>query len=105
MPLPTDRDEIIMLLARAFDRAWDGYFRPGRLVTISEDVARTALATFLIKLTKDGACDEDDLAQSGLRHLVSLTPQPWGHVRVERANAKFVRPWRVRIDRLHPGSD
>jgi hypothetical protein len=100
MPLPSDRDEIIVLLARAFDRAWNGYFRPGRLLTIPQDVARRALATLLTSLAKEGVCDEDALAERGLQHLVSITPEPWGHVRIENANAKFVRLWRVRIDRL-----
>jgi hypothetical protein len=100
MPLPSDRDEIIVLLARAFDRAWTGYFRPGRLVTVPQDVARKALATLLAKLAKEGMCDEDSLAESGMQHLLSITPEPWGHVSMERASGKFVRLWRVRIDRV-----
>jgi hypothetical protein len=99
MPPPSDRREIIVLLARAFDRAWNGYFRPGRLVTVPEDAARKALATLLAKLAQEGISDEDSLAESGMKHLVSITPEPWGHVRLERASAKFVRLWRVRIDR------
>jgi hypothetical protein len=44
-----------VLLARAFDQAWNGYYRLGRLVTISEDVARRALATVLIRLERGHA--------------------------------------------------
>jgi hypothetical protein len=40
--MPDDQD-IRRSLARAFDRAWEGYYRSGR-VTISHDVARTELA-------------------------------------------------------------
>jgi hypothetical protein len=104
MSRPVDRDDTIMLLARAFDRAWHGYYRPGRVVAISQDVARRALATFLTNLEKQGVCDEDALAQSGIQHLVSITPEPWGHVRIGSAGAKFVRLWHVRIDRLGPPS-
>jgi hypothetical protein len=100
MPQPADRNDIIVLLARAFDQAWNAYYRPGRFVTLSEDVARTALATVLAKLAKEGVFDEDALAQSGIQHLVSISPKPWGQVRIESAGAKFVRPWRVRIGRL-----
>jgi hypothetical protein len=35
--MAADRDDITVLLARAFDQAWNGYYRLGRLVTISED--------------------------------------------------------------------
>ena len=105
MPLPADRDDIIVLLARAFDQAWNGYFRPGRLVTISEDSARRALATILTKLAKEGVCEEDALAQSGLQYLISITPEPWGRSRIESAGAKFVRPWRIRVDRLRSRND
>src|SRR5271170_1461429 len=98
MPRPADRDELRLLLARAFDTAWNDYYQPRRSVTISEDVARSSLATQLIGLAKEGLRDEDALAQRGLQHLVSLTPAPWGHVRIESAGAKFVRPWRVRFD-------
>jgi hypothetical protein len=105
MPRPADPNDIVVLLARAFDRAWAGYYRPGRFITLSEDAARSALATFLIQLAKDGVCKEDALAQSGLQHLISLTPEPWGRVRIESAGAKFVHPWHVRIDRLRSPND
>jgi hypothetical protein len=59
-------------LARAFDRAWEGYYRSGR-VTISQDVARTELARKLVQLSKDGVRDEARLSAAGLIHLHQLT--------------------------------
>jgi hypothetical protein len=100
MSEPVSRDELTLRLARAFDLAWNSYYRPGRRGAISESLARTSLAKQLIKLAKDGVSEEGDLAEGGLRHLVSLTPEPWGQLRIERAGAKFVRPWRIRVDNL-----
>jgi hypothetical protein len=68
-----DADELKLLLARAFDRAWARYYRPGR-VTISPDVARPALASHLVKMAKNGVDDESKLAAGGVLHLISLTP-------------------------------
>jgi hypothetical protein len=65
--------EMTRLLARAFDRAWDRYYRPGR-VTIAPEVARPALATHLVQMAKDGTVEEGALAAGGLLHLISLTP-------------------------------
>jgi hypothetical protein len=65
--------EITQLLARAFDRAWDRYYRPGR-VTIAPEVARPALATHLVQMARDGTVEEGALAAGGLLHLISLTP-------------------------------
>jgi hypothetical protein len=66
--------EITQLLARAFDRAWDRYYRPGR-VTIAPEVARPALAQHLVQMAKDGTVEEGALAAGGLLHLISLTPE------------------------------
>ena len=66
--------ELTQLLARAFDRAWDRYYRPGR-VTIAPEVARPALATHLVQMAKDGTVEEGALAAGGLLHLISLTPE------------------------------
>ena len=41
--MANDEQDIRRSLARAFDRAWDGYYRSERL-TVSQDVARTELA-------------------------------------------------------------
>jgi hypothetical protein len=65
--------EMTQLLARAFDRAWDRYYRPGR-VTIAPEIARPALATHLVAMAKDGTVEEGALAAGGLLHLISLTP-------------------------------
>jgi hypothetical protein len=95
----SERDEFRLFLARAFDRAWKRYYRPSRIGPISASVARPALAKHLIALAKEGVVSEDALAEGGLLHLVSLTPevQHWGHLRVERAGAKFQQEWRVRF--------
>ena len=65
--------EITQLLARAFDRAWDRYYRPGR-VTLAPEVARPALATHLVQMARDGTVEQGALAAGGLLHLISLTP-------------------------------
>jgi hypothetical protein len=92
-------DEFKLLLARAFDRAWKHYYRPSRIGAISASVARPALAKHLIALAKDGVVSVDALAQGGLLHLVSLTPeaQHWGHLRIKGAGARFQQVWRVRV--------
>jgi hypothetical protein len=69
--MPEDQD-VRQSLARAFDRAWDGYYRSGR-VTISQDVARTELARKLVQLSKEGVQDEGRLSAAGLIHLHQLT--------------------------------
>jgi hypothetical protein len=61
-------------LARAFDRAWHGYYRAGR-VTISQDVARTELARKLVQLSRDGVRDEWRLSAAALIHLHDITPK------------------------------
>jgi hypothetical protein len=51
--MTNDDRHIRRSLARAFDRAWDGYYRAARL-TVSQDVARTELARRLVQLSKQG---------------------------------------------------
>lgn len=58
-------------LARAFDRAWGNYIRPGR-VTVSHDRARTELAKHIVQLSRGGIYDETTLAEAGLKHLRNL---------------------------------
>jgi hypothetical protein len=91
-------DELKLLLARAFDRAWRRYYRPSRFGAISENDARPALAKHLIALAKEGVVSVEALAEGGFLHLLSLTPeaQHWGHLRIEGAGARFQREWRVR---------
>lgn len=70
---PLEDDELKHLLARAFDRSWARYYRPGR-VTVPSETARPALANELVRLAKNGVTDEDQLVAGGLVHLFALTP-------------------------------
>jgi hypothetical protein len=72
MPDDFSDQDIRLSLARAFDRAWDRYYRSGRL-TVSRDIARTELARRLVQLSKDGVRDENSLCIAGLNHLHDLT--------------------------------
>ena len=69
--MPNDDQDIRQSLARAFDRAWEDYYRSGRL-TLSQDVARTELARRLVQLSKQGISGEEHLAKAGLNHLCQL---------------------------------
>jgi hypothetical protein len=62
MPNDISDQDIRLSLARAFDRAWEGYYRSGRL-TVSRDIARTELARRLVQLSKEGIRDEGRLVQ------------------------------------------
>jgi len=67
-----DPDELKLVLARAFDRAWARYYRTGK-IRISPDDARPALANHLVQMAKEGVTDEDELTASGVLHLLSIT--------------------------------
>ena len=67
MPNDISDQDIRLSLARAFDRAWEGYYRSGRLV-VSRDIARTELARRLVQLSKEGVRDEGRLVEAGLSH-------------------------------------
>ncbi len=69
---PEDQD-IRKSLARAFDRAWEGYYRSTKQA-VSQDVARTELAKRIVQLSREGIEDERLLAKAGLRHLQELRP-------------------------------
>ena len=71
MPNDISDQDVRLSLARAFDRAWDGYYKSGRL-TVSRDIARTELARRLIQLSKEGIRDEGSLARAGLSYLHQL---------------------------------
>jgi hypothetical protein len=93
-------DEVKLLLAQAFDRAWKRYYRPSRVGAISASVARPALAKHLVALAKkEGMVSVGALAEAGLLHLVSLTPevQHWGHLRIKGARARLQQVCRVRV--------
>ena len=67
MPNDNSDQDVKRSLARAFDRAWDVYYRPGRL-TLDPDIARTELARRLVELWKEGVRDEKRLAERGLSY-------------------------------------
>ena len=91
----TNQDDLVVVLARAFDRAWEGYYRLGPNCTIPEDVARPALAQQLVTMAKKGIEDEDALTAAGLRHLSALSPSL--HCSTHDARATLIEPWRVRL--------
>jgi hypothetical protein len=70
----SDDQDIRKSLARAFDRAWDRYYRSKR-ATINQDVARTELARKIVQLSKQGVRDEWRLSAAALVHLHELTPK------------------------------
>ena len=67
--------ETTRTLARAFDRAWDRYYRSGR-TTLDPAVARPVLAKRLVQLAKAGERDEGRLAAGGLTHLHTYSYKP-----------------------------
>jgi hypothetical protein len=69
--MPNDDLDIRRSLARAFDRAWEPYYRSTRQVK-DQDVARTELARRLVQLSKEGMRDEARLAEAGLQYLQQL---------------------------------
>ena len=75
MSQPAGQDDLTMILARAFDRAWKRYYLPDRIGTISEEIARHSLAKHLVAMVKEGVKEEAALAAGGLLHLISLTPE------------------------------
>jgi hypothetical protein len=71
---PEDQD-IRQSLARAFDRAWEGYYRSTKQA-LSQDVARAELAKRIVELSRQGVRDERLLAKAGFRYLRELSE--WG---------------------------
>lgn len=69
--MATRDQDIRQSLARAFDRAWDDYYRSSKQ-TLNLDVARTELARRIVQLSKEGVQDEGLLARAGLRRLQEL---------------------------------
>ena len=70
--MTTGDQDIRQSLARAFDRAWEDYYRSNRQ-TLSPDVARTELAKRIVQLSNEGIQDERLLAKAGLLLLQELT--------------------------------
>ena len=70
--MTTGDQDVRQSLARAFDRAWDGYYRSNRQ-TLSLDVARTELAKRIVQLSNEGVQDETFLGKSRPESLQELT--------------------------------
>lgn len=121
MPLYVEKNELALMLARAFDAAWELYYLPHRSGTLSEHVARPLLARHLVALAKGGLTDEAALVTAGLERLTSLTPaleqietpvvspapyspselQPQTlHSELHQASASFLAGWRIPSRRL-----
>ena len=91
------------LLVRAFDAAWDFYFKPGGSRYVSEDRARPALTKFLVRKFNEGVDDVPGLAAAGLLFLFELEDEDDGPVEplpswgfdVEHAGARLMRVNRV----------
>ena len=66
-----DNQDIRQSLARAFDRAWEGYYRSTKQA-LNQDIARTELARRIVELSREGIRDERLLAKAGFRHLQEL---------------------------------
>jgi hypothetical protein len=72
MSEPVDRD-LKLLLARAFDLAWEQYYGPECMGRLPEEVARPELAKWLVEMAKSGVKEEEALAACGVLRLVALT--------------------------------
>ena len=93
----------IDLLIRAFNAAWEFYFRPDRNTSVLECLARPALAQFLVDKRREGMTDGPSLAAAGLEFLFSLEDAPddsmaeavnepdhsWNVLHLENAGARF----------------
>jgi hypothetical protein len=72
---PLDQEAVTLLLARAFDLAWERYYGVGQGSTISQEIARPKLAAFLVDMMKSGVTEEEALAACGVLHLIAMTPE------------------------------
>jgi hypothetical protein len=61
------------MLARAFDRAWEQYYRR-QYLTIDPEIARLELAKQIVQLAGAGERDEGGLALRGLIHQTASPP-------------------------------
>ncbi len=100
------------LLVRAFKTAWVDYYQFGRDGSVSQEIARPALAQFLVDKSREGIKDEAALSEAGLYFLLSLetppndpvdappvssTAEPSWNMRLENARAQFIPVGYVRF--------
>ena len=69
-----DEESSTILLARAFDLAWERYFTAGQREAVPKDVARRELAAFLVEMLRSVVVEEEPLAACGVLHLIAITP-------------------------------
>jgi hypothetical protein len=75
MPPRSDiSDDLKRAMARAFDRAWERFARPG--IAIDTEAMRAALARYIVTMVRDGETDEARLSAGGFLHLTSLQRPP-----------------------------
>jgi hypothetical protein len=111
---PPFEEDVIKILARAFDVAWSDYYGEARSGLLAEETARSMLANYLVARAKEGMYDELTMAAAGLAHLMSFTPvgmkdvfcepptDPW-KLNYKDANARFSNLWRARIRKSDAG--
>jgi hypothetical protein len=68
-----DEESSTILLARAFDLAWERYYTAGQREAVPKDVARRELAAFLVEMLRSGVTEEEPLAACGVLHLIAIT--------------------------------
>jgi len=74
MPPHEITDELKQAMARAFDRAWERFARPG--IAIDTETMRAALARRIVALVREGETDEGRLSAGGFLHLTQLQRRP-----------------------------
>ena len=100
--------ELTAILVSAFKVAWIEYYRrPENDCVLSKEVARPALAKFLVEKSRDGLADEGALAVAGLQFLIALetTDGSTEHTPLEapswhlsgKTTAHFVLQARIRL--------
>ena len=67
-------EDLKRTMARAFDRAWERFARPG--IAIDTETMRAALARHIVDLVLDGEIDEGRLSAGGFLHLTQLQRPP-----------------------------
>ena len=68
--LPEISDDLRLVMARAFDKAWERFARPG--IVIDTETMRAALARHIVTMVREGETDEGRLSAGGFLQLSSL---------------------------------